>query len=61
MLVRFKSSCVFQDWPHDLGGYANGGQAQQHAGAIRQPFPDVCMALSMVWYLTDTDSESGGT
>ena len=37
------------------------GQGESHAGAIRQPFPDVCMCLSMVWYLTDTDSESGGT
>lgn len=46
------------DWPHDLSSY---GQGARHAGAIAQPFPPVCMCLTMVWYLTDTDSESGGT
>ena len=45
------------DWPHDLSD--RGGQAQ--GGPIRQPFPDVCMCLSMVWYMIDADSSSGGT
>ena len=31
--------------------------AGPHSGAIAQPFPDVCMALSTVWYLDDA-SES---
>ena len=45
------------------GGYGSGsrGEEHKHAGAIRQPFPDMCMALSMVWYLTPTDASSGGT
>ena len=30
-------------------------------GAIRQPFPDIPMCLSMVWYMTDVDENSGGT
>ena len=34
----------------ERAGYADG-QGESHAGAIRQPFPDVCMCLSMVWYL----------
>lgn len=46
------------DWPHDLSAY---GQGENNGGAVRQPFPDICMCLSMVWYLQDTDSESGGT
>jgi hypothetical protein len=44
--------------PHDLSAY---GQGKGNGGAIRQPFPDLCMCLSMVWFLGDTDSESGGT
>ena len=46
------------DWPHDLTAYGQGGA---HSGAVGQPFPDVCMCLSMVWFLTDAGSESGGT
>eukprot|EP01050_Picozoa_sp_SAG11_P027661 SAG11_NODE_7095_length_1194_cov_1.577169_1_plen_287_part_01 len=41
------------DWPHDM--------EKGSSGNIRQPFPDVCMALSMVWYLTDVGPDSGGT
>jgi ectoine hydroxylase-related dioxygenase (phytanoyl-CoA dioxygenase family) len=47
------------DWPHDLPGYA-GGDGCSTAGAIRQPFPDVTMALTMVWLLDDVDEASGG-
>jgi hypothetical protein len=36
------------DWPHDLS--ERGKHAQ--GGPIRQPFPDVCMCLSMVWNKT---------
>ena len=42
------------DWPHDL-------TAGPHSGAIAQPFPDVTMALSTVWYLNDASPQSGGT
>ena len=42
------------DWPHDL-------TAGPHSGSIAQPFPDVTMALSTVWYLNDASPESGGT
>ena len=41
------------DWPHDLYQGANG--------AIRQPFPDMAFCISMVWYMTDVDENSGGT
>ena len=41
------------DWPHDLYQGPNG--------AIRQPFADIAMCLSMVWYMTDVDEDSGGT
>ena len=42
------------DWPHDL-------TAGPHSGSIAQPFPDLTMALSTVWYLNDASPESGGT
>ena len=34
---------------------------QRNAGCIRQPFPDICMCLTMIHYLTDGDETSGGT
>jgi hypothetical protein len=46
------------DWPHDLIGYGAGEKnfeakedawGQRNAGCVRQPFPDVCMALTMIW------------
>ena len=64
------------DWPHDLiaygggedafcpaGGAAADGQAsgRRNAGAVRQPFPDACMCLTMIWYLTDVDADSAAT
>lgn len=57
-LTLARAPCRHTDWPHDLSAY---GQGENNGGAVRQPFPDVCMCLSMVWYLQDTDSESGGT
>lgn len=37
------------DWPHDLTAYSPTSQRPwMHCGAIAQPFPDVCMALSTV-------------
>ena len=48
------------DWPHDLSAYG-GGDPLKNAGCVRQPFPDVTMCLVMIWYLSDVDSESGGT
>jgi len=35
----------------------------EHCGAVAQPFPDVCMALSTVWYLgpEDVTPFNGGT
>lgn len=52
------------DWPHDLTAYGpNDDQPWRHCGAIAQPFPDVCMALSTVWYLgpEDVTPYNGGT
>ena len=49
------------DWPHQPtaygAGFANSGGFEQRPTG----FADVCAGLTMVWYLTDTDSESGGT
>ena len=48
------------DWPHDLAAYGRD-DPYLNVGCIRQPFPDIVMCLSMIWYLTDTDENSGGT
>ena len=48
------------DWPHDLSAYG-GGDPDTNVGCIRQPFPDVTLGLTMIWYLTDVDEDSGGT
>ena len=42
------------DWPHDIG-------AGSHSGHVMQPFPDCCMCLSTVWYLTDVSAANGST
>ena len=34
------------DWPHDLSDRSQGPGGAQ-GGPIRQPFPDVCMCLSV--------------
>ena len=52
------------DWPHDLSAYnPSGEEPWKHCGAVAQPFPDVCMALSTIWYLgpEDVTPFSGGT
>ena len=52
------------DWPHDLTSYGpNSEEPWKHCGAVAQPFPDVCMALSTVWYLgpEDVTPYNGGT
>ena len=52
------------DWPHDLTAYGpSDEQPWKHCGAGAQPFPDVCMALSTVWYLgpEDVTPFNGGT
>ena len=52
------------DWPHDLTAYGpSDEQPWKHCGAVAQPFPDVCMALSTVWYLgpEDVTPFNGGT
>ncbi len=52
------------DWPHDLTAYGPNSEAPwKHCGAVAQPFPDVCMALSTVWYLgpEDVTPYNGGT
>ncbi len=37
------------DWPHDLTAYGpTSKRPWMHCGAVAQPFPDVCMALSTV-------------
>ena len=42
------------DWPHDL-------KDNDRAGFIRQPFPDLAMALTTVWMLSPYGPGSGGT
>jgi ectoine hydroxylase-related dioxygenase (phytanoyl-CoA dioxygenase family) len=52
------------DWPHDLTAYGPSDEEPwKHCGAVAQPFPDVCMALSTVWYLgpEDVTPYNGGT
>ena len=52
------------DWPHDLTAYGpNEAHPWKHCGAVAQPFPDVCMALSTIWYLgpEDITPHNGGT
>ena len=52
------------DWPHDLTAYGpNEEHPWKHCGAVAQPFPDVCMALSTIWYLgpEDVTPHNGGT
>ena len=51
------------DWPHDLTAYGpNEEHPWKHCGAVAQPFPDVCMALSTIWYLgpEDVTPHNGG-
>ncbi|MFL2528669.1 MAG: phytanoyl-CoA dioxygenase family protein [Candidatus Azotimanducaceae bacterium] len=48
------------DWPHDLSAYG-GGDPNTNVGSVRQPFPDVTFGLTMIWYLTDVDEDSGAT
>ena len=47
------------------GGRRGSAAPSSHLGSIRkhlgQPFPDLPMCLSCVWYLTDVDASSGGT
>jgi hypothetical protein len=52
------------DWPHDLTAYGPSSEEPwKHCGAVAQPFPDVCMALSTIWYLgpKDVTPFNGGT
>ena len=52
------------DWPHDLTAYGpSSHEPWKHCGAVAQPFPDVCMALSTIWYVgpEDVTPFNGGT
>jgi ectoine hydroxylase-related dioxygenase (phytanoyl-CoA dioxygenase family) len=52
------------DWPHDLSAYGpTENEPWNHCGAVGQPFPDVCMALSTIWFLgpEDVTPYNGGT
>ena len=46
------------DWPHDPWG--GGITAKTNIGSIKEPFPDVIMSLTLIWYLSDV-KEIGGT
>ncbi len=48
------------DWPHDPSAIG-GDNPDENLGFIRQPFPDITMSLTMIWYLTSVDEKSGGT
>ena len=61
---QLRSRGWHSDWPHDLTAYGpNEEQPWKHCGAVAQPFPDLCMALSTVWYLgpEDVTPFNGGT
>ncbi len=42
------------DWPHDL-------KDNERAGFVRQPFPDLTMALTTLWMLSPYGPDTGGT
>lgn len=46
------------DWPHDPWG--GGPSAKTNVGNIKEPFPDVTMSLTLIWFLSDV-SKFGGT
>lgn len=61
---RLVSGCRHTDWPHMVhGGSRAGAPPESHMGSIRkrdgQPFPDVTMCLSCVWYLTEVSAAGG--
>ena len=39
------------DWPHDPWG--GGPTAKTNIGSIKEPFPDVTMSLTVIWFLSD--------
>ena len=62
--VQLKRRGWHSDWPHDLTAYGPSEEEPwKHCGAVAQPFPDVCMALSTVWFLgpEDVTPYNGGT
>ena len=46
------------DWPHDPWG--GGITAKTNIGSIKEPFPDITMSLTLVWFLSDV-KKTGGT
>ena len=42
------------DWPHDL-------KDNERGGFVRQPFPDLTMALTTLWMLSPYGPDTGGT
>jgi len=45
------------DWPHDPWG--GGPTAKTNVGNIKEPFPDVTMSLTLIWYLSDIKNVGG--
>jgi hypothetical protein len=48
------------DWPHDPWAYGAGNE-NENIGSLRLPYPDFTFGLVMLWFLTDTDENNGGT
>ena len=48
------------DWPNDPSAYG-GDDPDENIGFVSQHYPDITMALIMVWYFNDVDENSGGT
>lgn len=46
------------DWPHDPWG--GGITAKTNIGSIKEPFPDITMSLTLIWFLSDV-KKTGGT
>ena len=46
------------DWPHDPWG--GGANKNTNVGCVKEPFPDVLMSLTLIWYLSDI-KKNGGT
>ena len=45
------------DWRHDPWGY--GLKKFSNIGSIKEPFPDVTMSLTVIWYLSDSINQNG--
>ena len=46
------------DWPHDSWAYGCENE-NENIGSIKQPFPNILMSLTLIWYFNDVEKGSG--